>query len=99
MQLCDCCPSVGVLRRILARLRACSASRRTKASAPHTIGWLGCFISAGGIEQDTEAAINLVGAHMLEINDEWAVARRYMSPEGLARVIHIENVRLPAVVA
>jgi putative transposase len=39
----------------------------------------------------------LVGALMLETNDEWAVARRYMSLETLARVTDNPNVRLPAV--
>jgi len=52
-----------------------------------------------GIFPNDETIIRMVGAQMLEINDEWAVARRYMSLEGLARVMHIENVRLPAVVA
>ena len=33
-----------------------------------------------------EAIVCLVGALMLETNDEWAVARRYMSLETLARV-------------
>ena len=36
---------------------------------------------------------------MLETNDEWAVARRYMSLETLARVTDTETVRLPAVAA
>jgi putative transposase len=40
-----------------------------------------------------------VGALMLETNDEWAVARRYMSLETLARVIDNPTVRLPAVAA
>jgi transposase-like protein len=44
-----------------------------------------------------EAIIRLVGALMLESNDEWAVARRYMSLETLARVIDNPTVRLPAV--
>jgi hypothetical protein len=34
---------------------------------------------------------------MLETNDEWAVARRYMSLETLARVTDHPTIRLPAV--
>lgn len=33
-----------------------------------------------------EAIISLFGVQMLEINDEWAVVRRYMSLEALAHV-------------
>ena len=44
-----------------------------------------------------EAIIRRVGALMLETNDEWAVARRYMSLETLARVTDNPTVRLPAV--
>jgi hypothetical protein len=33
---------------------------------------------------------------MLETNDDWAVARRYMSLETLARVTDTQTVRLPA---
>ena len=50
-----------------------------------------------GIFPNDDAIIRLVGALMLETNDEWAVARRYMSLETLARVTDSPNVRLSAV--
>ena len=50
-----------------------------------------------GIFPNDAAIVRLVGALMLETNDEWAVARRYMSLETLARVTDNPNVRLPAV--
>ncbi len=37
-----------------------------------------------------------IGALMLETNDEWAVARRYMSLETLTRVTDNPTVTLPA---
>jgi transposase-like protein len=52
-----------------------------------------------GIFPDDRAVVRLVGALMLEQNDEWAVGRRYMSLEGLAAVAKIAVLRLPAITA
>ena len=50
-----------------------------------------------GIFPNEAAIVRLVGALMLETNDEWAVARRYMSLETLATLVDTDAVRLPAV--
>ena len=50
-----------------------------------------------GIFPNDEAIVPLVGALMLETNDEWTVARRYMSLESLARVTDNPDIRLSAV--
>ncbi len=50
-----------------------------------------------GIFPNDEAIIRLVGALMLEQNDEWAVARRYMTLETLTSIVDDAPVRLPAV--
>ena len=49
-----------------------------------------------GIFPNDDAIVRLVGALMLETNDEWAAARRYMSLETLARVTDNPSVRPPA---
>lgn len=43
------------------------------------------------------AIVRIAGALMLEINDEWTVARRYMSLETLASITNTLIVRLSAV--
>ena len=52
-----------------------------------------------GIFPNDAAILRLVGALMLETNDEWTVARRYMALESLARITDTANHRLPAVAA
>jgi len=50
-----------------------------------------------GIFPNDDAIVRLVGALMLEASDEWAVSRRYMSLETIARIGQTGDVRLPAV--
>ena len=50
-----------------------------------------------GIFPNDAAIIRLVGAMMLEQNDEWALNRRYMQLEALQSLSDTVPTRLPAV--
>jgi transposase-like protein len=49
------------------------------------------------IDRSPNAIIRLVGALLLEQNDEWALTRRYMSLESLARIVDNPVTSLPGV--
>jgi len=52
-----------------------------------------------GIFPNEAAITRLVGAMLLEQNDEWALKRRYMQLEGLQSLADNQTARLPAVVS
>ena len=51
-----------------------------------------------GIFPNDKAIIRLVGAMMLEQNDEWSLQRRYMQLEGLQSLSDNQTARLSAVI-
>jgi putative transposase len=50
-----------------------------------------------GIAPNDGVVIRLVGAFMIEANDEWTLTRRYMALETLTRMGNTKNIRLPAI--
>jgi putative transposase len=45
------------------------------------------------------AIVHLVGAFLLEQNDEWQLQRRYLQLEGLQALGHTQPARIPAVIS
>ena len=76
---------------------------RTKIHSTNPLERLNCEIKrrtdVGGIFPNEASIYRLVGALLLEQNDEWALQRRYMTLETLAEVGDNSNVSLPAVAA
>ena len=52
-----------------------------------------------GIFPNEDAITRLVGAILLEQNDEWAVSRRYMALESIAQTSDNLTLKLPTVAA
>jgi putative transposase len=86
----DVLASMSLPREHWAQIASTNPLERVNRKVKRRSGVIGIFPNNG-------ALVRRAGALMLETNDEWAVARRYMSLGTLARVTDNPNVRLPAV--
>ena len=82
----------------------CPAQHRTKIHSTNPLEWLNGEIKRRsevvGIFPNEAAVIRLVGALLLEQNDEWAVQRaRYMSLQTIAPLSHDLSVSRPLIAA
>lgn len=84
-----------------SRSEVMSSRERPQSSARRSRSTLNAEIkrrtNVVGIFSNDAAVTRLVGAMLLEQNDEWSLSRRYMQLEGLQTLTDTAPTRLPAV--